>query len=49
MVCNDCGHKIESWHEYCSRCGAELYKKHHWDATKKHPVFSRLYGHDRID
>jgi predicted amidophosphoribosyltransferase len=26
MYCYDCGNKIESWHEYCSHCGADLFQ-----------------------
>lgn len=49
MYCNDCGNKINSWQEYCNRCGAALYKRLRRDVTRKHSVFSRLLGTDRLE
>jgi predicted amidophosphoribosyltransferase len=43
MYCKDCGNKIKSWQEYCSRCGADLYKRENVKTTKEHTVFVRFF------
>lgn len=46
MHCNDCGNKVNSYQEYCNRCGAELYKKQNRNNPKVNPVFHKLFGND---
>lgn len=43
MFCNDCGHKLKTWSEYCNRCGADLFQNEKKRASRKHTIFERIF------
>lgn len=45
MYCRDCGKRINTWQEYCNRCGADLFDKENRKRTsEKHTLFERLFS-----
>lgn len=44
MFCKDCGEKIQSWQEFCKRCGAALFKRDHAPTSDKHSFMMRFFN-----